>query len=211
MQVRNSGTVGGNIANGSPIGDMSPCLLALNAEVTLNKGGKRRQVPLKDFFVAYGKQDRQKEEFLENLILPRLGKAEHLYAYKISKRFDQDISAVLMAAWLKHDQGKIKELRLGFGGMAAIPSRALRTEEALIDHDLNQPLPTEAISALAQDFQPITDMRASAEYRMAVAENLLRKMLFEAAADDHGMRLYSSPLIKPDPLASAALIEASDA
>jgi len=211
MQVRNSGTVGGNIANGSPIGDMLPCLLALDAVITLNKGGKRRQMPLKDFFIAYGKQARQEGEFLENLILPRCGEAEHLYAYKISKRFDQDISAVLMAAWIKQDQGQIKKLRLGFGGMAATPSRALRTESALLGHDLSQPLPEAAISALAKDFQPISDMRASAEYRMAVAENLLRKMLLEAAADDVGMRLYSSPLVQPDRLTSTTPIGASDA
>lgn len=197
-QVRNSGTIGGNIANGSPIGDMSPCLLALDADITLNKGGVRRKVPLRDFFITYGKQDRQAGEFVENLILPRLGEAEHLYAYKISKRFDQDISAVLMAVWIKQDQGKIAELRLGFGGMAATPSRASNTETALTGHDLRQPLPEQAISALASDFQPISDMRASAEYRMIVAENLLRKMLLEAAADDHGLRLYSSPLVRAD-------------
>ena len=193
-QVRNSGTVGGNIANGSPIGDMSPCLLALDAEATLNRGGKRRKVPLRDFFIAYGKQDRQEGEFLESLILPRLGKAEHLYAYKISKRFDQDISAVLMAAWIKEDQGKISHIRLGFGGMAATPSRALQTESALIGHDLSQPLPVEAISALAKDFQPISDMRASAEYRVTVAGNLLQKLLLEVASDDGVLRLYTSPL-----------------
>jgi xanthine dehydrogenase small subunit len=169
-------------------------LLALDAEATLNSGGKRRKVPLRDFFIAYGKQDRQEGEFLENLILPRLGKAEHLYAYKISKRFDQDISAVLMAAWIKEEQGKISHIRLGFGGMAATPSRALQTESALIGHDLSQPLPVEAISALAKDFQPISDMRASAEYRVTVAGNLLQKLLLEVASDDGVLRLYTSPL-----------------
>ena len=205
-QVRNSGTFCGNIANGSPIGDMPPCLLALDARLVLNKGGKRREVAASDFFLGYGKQDRKPGEFLERVDIPRPKKpgpkkTERLFAYKVSKRFDQDISAVMMAAWMRTNAGRIDGIRIGFGGMAAVPSRAPATEAALAGHAPGEPLPRKAAAALVRDFKPISDMRASAEYRMAVAGNLLRRMLTEAAAgagEDAGyLGLYSPPWTVP--------------
>ena len=211
-QVRNSGTLGGNIANGSPVGDMAPCLLALDASLTLNRGGRRREVGIADFFVAYGRQDMRPGEFLERLALPRLGRSERLLAYKISKRFDQDISAVMMAAWVKAGKGRIEAVRLGFGGMAATPARARATEAALAGHALGAPLPAAAAAALRKDFKPISDMRASAAYRLLVAENLLRKMLLEAragpAGEDGYLRLYAPPWREPPMVREAGAKEA---
>ena len=198
-QVRYSGTVAGNIANGSPIGDMSPCFLALGAMLTLNHGGTRRTLALDDFFISYGKQDRKPGEFVESISLPRLASNDICYAYKISKRFDQDISAVLMAVRVRLDGQMITNIRIGFGGMAATPSRGYQLEQALKGHDCSQPLPEQAVAALASDFQPISDMRASGEYRLLVAENLLRKMLVELSENNGVFRLYPSELpVSPD-------------
>ena len=193
-QVRYSGTVAGNIANGSPIGDMSPCFLALGAELTLNHAGKTRQLAVDDFFISYGTQDRKQGEFIEAIRLPRLGSQDTIHAYKISKRFDQDISAVLMAVWIRRDNQVISDIRIGFGGMAATPARAYQLEHVLKGHDVEQPLPDAAGRALAKDFQPISDMRASSAYRLLVAENLLRKMLIEVSQDNGVKRLYPSSL-----------------
>ncbi|MEC8728344.1 MAG: xanthine dehydrogenase small subunit [Pseudomonadota bacterium] len=193
-QVRYSGTVAGNIANGSPIGDISPCFLALGAELTLNHAGQKRRLSLDDFFISYGKQDRKKGEFIESITVPRLGANETCHAYKISKRFDQDISAVLMASKVRLDGRVIKDIRIGFGGVAATPSRAHEVEQVLAGHDCDQPLPEQATAALARDFQPISDMRASKKYRLLVAENLLQKMLVEIRENDGVWRLYPSSL-----------------
>jgi len=188
-QVRASGRVCANIANASPIGDLSPCFLALGAEILLNRGGDKRQIRLEDFFIDYGQQDRLSGEFVEAVLLPRLSDDQHLYAYKISKRFDQDISAVLMAACIKIDQDKIADIKVGFGGMAAIPKRAINLEACLKGQAVSElaklgQLSTTALAdavtqALAADFDPIDDMRASRAYRLVVAAQLVEKLFIE--------------------------------
>jgi xanthine dehydrogenase small subunit len=181
-QVRASGTIGGNIANGSPIGDMPPALIALAAEIELRHGQTQRRLPLEKFFIDYGKQDRQPGELVWRIEIPKLKTGEVFRCYKISKRFDQDISAVMGAFKLRLEGTRIVAARIAFGGMAATPKRASTAEAALIGVRLDAAEGwSAAIAALAQDFQPIGDMRASAEYRLTVAQSLLRKALIEIA------------------------------
>ena len=182
IPIRNSGTVGGNIANGSPIGDLPPPLIALSARVTLRHGDERRTLLLEDFFIAYGKQDRAPGEFVESLSVERPGADELFACTKISKRFDQDISAVLAAIRLRVEAGQIADARIAFGGMAATPKRARETEAALIGQPWTEESIEAACSALDKDFTPIDDMRASAAYRMKVAQNCLRRFWHERGA-----------------------------
>ena len=189
-QVRNSGTVGGNIANGSPIGDMPPMLIALGAKLHLLEGDARRNLPLEDFFIDYGKQDRDKGELVEWIEVPKLKVNEAFRCSKISKRFDQDISAVMGAFKLSLDKRVVIVARVAFGGMAATPKRAAKTEAALTGLSLDKPESwAEAVVQLAQDFQPISDMRASAEYRLKAAQALLLRALHEIAGTDAPMRV----------------------
>ena len=182
IPIRNSGTVGGNIANGSPIGDLPPPLIALGATITLRHGEERRTVPLEDFFIAYGKQDRAPGELVESLSVEGPGADELFACSKISKRFDQDISAVLAAIWLRVEAGRIADARIAFGGMAATPSRARQAEAALIGQPWAEESVEAACSALEKDFTPIDDMRASAAYRMKAAQNCLRRFWYERGA-----------------------------
>ncbi len=182
-QVRSAGTVGGNIANGSPIGDMPPMLIALGATLVLRHGGKERSLALEDYFLGYGKQDRMIGELVWRVDVPKLKSNEVFRSYKLSKRFDQDISAVMSAFKFTLDGRKIASARIAFGGMAATPKRAAIAEAALRNVSLDDPQGwDEAIAALAADYQPIGDMRASAEYRLASAQALLRKALMEVAS-----------------------------
>jgi xanthine dehydrogenase small subunit len=179
-QVRVSGTVGGNIANGSPIGDLAPALIALGGRVVLRKGDKTRALPLEDFFIAYGKQDREPGEFVLAVEAPPLAAHQRYRAFKVSKRFDEDISAVMLAVRVDLDGRRIVGARVACGGMAATPKRAKDAEQALAGANLDQPASWEAArAALSKDFTPLTDMRASAAYRMTVAGNLLEKALME--------------------------------
>ena len=173
-QVRNAATVGGNIANGSPIGDGPPALIALGATLHLRHGAERREMPLEDFFVEYGTQDRQPGEFVEAVTLPR--QPDRLSCQKVSKRFDQDISAVCGCFNVAIEDGVVARARIAFGGMAGIPKRATATETAL----LGQPLTLEGVeaaqAALDEDFEPLSDMRASARYRLAAAKGMLARL-----------------------------------
>ncbi len=178
-QVRNMGTVGGNIANGSPIGDTSPALIALGATVTLRRGGSRRTLPLDAFFIDYGKQDRQPGEFVESIRVPFLGELDRFAVYKISKRFDEDISAVCGAFRLTIYEGRVADALIAFGGMAGTPKRAASVEAALKGAVWSETAIEKAVSAFEQDFMPLTDWRASADYRMLVAKNLLRRFYLE--------------------------------
>jgi xanthine dehydrogenase small subunit len=181
-QVRVSGTVGGNIANGSPIGDTPPALIALGATLELRKGDSVRRLPLEDFFLAYGRQDRAPGEVVVAVEVPRLGPADVFRCYKISKRFDQDISAVMAAIRLTLDGDQIASARLAFGGMAGVPKRATAAEAVLAGARLGDPALAVAVrAALSRDFQPLDDMRASAAYRLDVAGSLVEKALIEAA------------------------------
>ena len=177
--IRNAGTLGGNIANASPIGDSMPPLLALGARVVLRKGGARRILPLEDFYLAYQKTALQAGEFVERVQLPRRRPGLRLATYKISKRFDQDISAVCAAFAIELRDGAIRSARIAFGGLAATPKRAPGCEAALVGKPWNDAICEQAVAALAKDFAPISDMRASAAYRLKVAQNLLRKFRLE--------------------------------
>lgn len=181
LQVRNAATIGGNIANGSPIGDTPPPLIALGTTLHLRRGDTRRQIALEDFFIDYGKQDRRPGEFIEALSIPRRENA--LKVYKISKRFDQDISAVLAAIDITTDEGVITRARLAFGGMAGIPKRAVHVERALQGRPWSLDTLTAALPAFSQDFTPLSDMRASARYRLKSCENMLLRYWYEANGD----------------------------
>jgi len=179
-QVRNMGTVGGNIANGSPIGDTPPPLIALDASVTLRKGGSRRTVPLADFFIEYGKQDRQPGEFVESIFVPALADDVFFAVYKISKRRDEDISALCGAFHVTTDaEGVVASARIAFGGMAGTPKRAAAAEAALIGQPWSWDTIQTARIAPTEDYQPLSDWRASAEYRMLAAQNLMIRFFLE--------------------------------
>jgi xanthine dehydrogenase small subunit len=180
-QIRNLGTIGGNIANGSPIGDTPPALIALGATLRLNQGGERRELPLEDYFIDYGVQDRRPGEFVEAVRFPKPNGRRIFRAYKLSKRFDQDISAVCGAFGLELDGDRVKDIRICYGGMAATPRRALRCERALSGEAWNEASVETAMAAMAQDFEPIGDMRASKAYRMRAAQNLLYKAFLETS------------------------------
>ncbi|TRC89391.1 xanthine dehydrogenase small subunit [Mesorhizobium sp. WSM4310] len=181
-QVRNMGTIGGNIANGSPIGDTPPPLIALGARLTLRKGKKRRTIPLETFFIAYGKQDRQPGEFVEAVHVPVPAKGEKFAVYKITKRRDEDITAALGAFLLTlAKDGTVADVRIAYGGMAATPKRASFVERALLGKPWTEETVETAMAQYARDFTPLTDMRASAEYRALAAKNLLLRFFVETS------------------------------
>ena len=182
-QVRNMGTIGGNIANGSPIGDSPPPLIVLGATVTLRSKDGRRTLPLEDFFIAYGKQDRRPGEFVESLFVPALPADERFAAYKISKRRDEDISALLGAFRIAFDGDRVKAARIAFGGMAATPKRAKTVEAALVGQPWNEETIRKAQAAFETDYQPITDWRATGAYRMLAAKNLLMRFFLESMGE----------------------------
>jgi xanthine dehydrogenase small subunit len=182
-QVRNMGTIGGNIANGSPIGDTPPPLIALGATITLRKGTKRRVVLLEDYFIAYGKQDRVPGEFVESIHIPWKHEDDVLAVYKISKRRDEDISSLCAAFKIKLSGNKVQEAIIAFGGMAATPKRAANTEKMLTGKTWDLTAMEAAEATLEKDFAPISDMRASAEYRMLTAQNLLRRFYMETTGE----------------------------
>jgi xanthine dehydrogenase small subunit len=179
VQVRNAGTIGGNIANGSPIGDMPPAFIALGAELTLRRGSERRTMPLEDFFLSYGKQDRAPGEFVESVRVPRPSPDMLVRIVKLSKRFDSDISGVCGAFALHIEDGIVTQARVAFGGMAGIPARAPGCEAALTVHAWSEDTVEAAAAALALDYQPLDDLRGSAAYRRTVAANLLRRIWAE--------------------------------
>ena len=180
-QIRHAGTIGGNIANGSPIGDSPPWLIAAGATLHLASAGERRSMPLEDFFIAYGRQDRRPGEIVEAVTVPKPGPDTWLHCYKITKRFDQDISAVCAGIQLRRVGEHISEARIAYGGMAATPKRAARAEKALTGAPFEEASFRRAMAALAEDYQPISDMRASAAYRLKVAQNLLLKAYVESS------------------------------
>jgi xanthine dehydrogenase small subunit len=179
VQVRNAATLGGNIANGSPIGDSPPALIALGAELHLRRGDEMRSIPLEAFFLDYGKQDRKKGEFVAAVTIP--ASAPALRCYKLSKRFDQDISAVCGCFNITVADGVVQAARIAFGGMAGIPKRAAAVEAALIGQRWGEETVRAALPAFAQDFTPLSDMRASAGYRLQAAENMLLRYYHDLA------------------------------
>ena len=180
LQVRNAGTVGGNIANGSPIGDGPPAFIALGAELTLRSRDGRRTMALEDYFLDYGKQDRRPWEFLESLWIPRPGPDATIHIAKVSRRFDSDISAVCGAFNLTVRNEIIAAARIAFGGMAATPRRAPLCEAALVDQPFTLATMERAADALRTDYAPLCDVRGSAAYRLDVAANLLPRLWHRA-------------------------------
>jgi len=176
-QVRNAATIGGNVANGSPIGDGPPALIALNARIRLQKGDTLREIPIEDFFVAYGKQDRQPGEFVESILIP--DQEDRLKCYKLSKRFDQDISTLLGCFSIPVRDGIIQNPRIAFGGMAATPKRASAVENALNGQPWDEASIRNAMPLMATDFQPIADVRGSIAYRRRSSQNLLLRYFLE--------------------------------
>ncbi|MGZ9723515.1 xanthine dehydrogenase small subunit [Rhizobium miluonense] len=183
QQVRNMGTIGGNIANGSPIGDTPPALIALGASLTLRRGAVRRTIALEDFFIAYGKQDRQPGEFVEAVHIPVPTSGEKFAIYKVTKRRDEDITATLGAFRLTLAlDGTVAEVRIAYGGMAATPKRAFAVEKALLGQPWNEQTVEVAMEKYAEDYSPLTDMRATAEYRALAAKNLLLRFYLETTS-----------------------------
>jgi len=189
IQIRNAGTVGGNIANASPIGDLAPALIALGATLRLRRGAARRELPLEAFFLAYGKQDRAPGEFVEALQVPRVGEATRFACYKISRRFDQDISAVMGAFAVTLQDNRVVRARVAYGGIAATSKRAEKTEATLTGQPFEATTIERACSALTEDFTPITDMRASTNYRLLVAQNLWRRFHLENSGEKVATRV----------------------
>ena len=183
MQVRNVGTLGGNVANGSPIGDSLPALIVLDAILILRKGKNRRRLKIENFYLEYGKQDCSPGEFLEAIEIPLPGPGADLKCYKVSKRFDQDISAVCGCIAVQIESGMVRTARMAYGGMAEIPKRAKAVEKALVGKEWTAENITNAFPAYKQDFVPITDMRSSAKYRQNVACNLLYRYFLETSGD----------------------------
>ncbi|MCG6577644.1 xanthine dehydrogenase small subunit [Pseudomonas sp. AF32] len=179
LQIRNQGTLGGNIGNASPIGDSPPLLIALGAQIVLCKGQVRRTLALEDYFIEYRVTARQESEFIEKIVVPRASAEQAFRAYKVSKRLDDDISAVCAAFNLRIDKGVVRDARVAFGGMAATPKRATHCEAALIGAPWNESTVERACTALGEDFTPLSDFRASKEYRLLSARNLLRKYFIE--------------------------------
>jgi len=182
--IRNAGTMGGNVANGSPIGDAPPVLMALDAQIVLRRGTQVRRMPLTGFYVDYMKNQLAPGEFVQALEVPLAALQRQVRAYKISKRFDCDISALCAGFALTLDGDTVQEVRLAFGGMAGIVKRAAKAEAALVGQPWTQASVDAARQALAEDFQPLSDMRASAGYRLQVAQNLIQRLWLETRTAD---------------------------
>ena len=186
--VRNAGTLCGNLANGSPIGDSMPVLIALGATLELRSVRGTRQLPLEQFYLGYQRRDLQPGEFVSAVTIPAPQQDVQLASYKISKRFEQDISAVCAAFAVRVRSGHVTAARIAFGGMAAVPSRAPATEQRLLGAPWSEQSIEAAVSALAQDFRPLSDMRASEHYRLQAAANLLRRFFLESGGSTIALR-----------------------
>ena len=195
LQVRSAGTVGGNIANGSPIGDLPPPLIAAGASLSLDSLKGRRLIALEDYYLEYGKQDRRRGEYVRGLHVPIDGLAR-LTCHKVTKRFDSDISAVLLAVALELEDGVVTLARIACGGMAGTPKRATAAEAALTGRRYDRDAIAAAQAALGDDFTPMSDHRASAAYRLAVAKNLLLRDFLERTEPDTPTRLSGSAVAR---------------
>ena len=184
LPIRNAGTLGGNVANGSPIGDSMPWLIALGAQLVLRGAQGTRELALEDFYLGYQQKDLQADEFVASLRVPLPREGVRFRTYKLAKRFDQDISAVCAAFALTLEGDIVKEARIAFGGMAATPKRAAAAESLLTGRAWSEAALKEAMAALAQDYAPLSDMRASSAYRMKTAQNLLRRFWLETRLDN---------------------------
>jgi len=189
-QIRNQGTFGGNIANASPVGDGGPVLLALGATLLLRLGSQQRELPLDQFFLGYRKTALQPGEFIEQIRIPRAtSAARQLRVYKVSKRLEDDISAVCAALHIEVQNGVVIHARIAFGGMAEVAKRASGCEAQLLGQPWQTATIERACQALERDFTPISDFRASREYRIQVAKNLLRRCHIEMTSPETLMRV----------------------
>ena len=179
-QIRNQGTLGGNVGNASPIGDMPPVLIALNAQLILRSVSGSRTIPAEDFFISYKVTDLRPGEFIETIVVPRAKAGYTFKAYKVSKRLEDDISAICGIFYLQIEAGIVADASIAFGGMAEIPKRASVCQQALIGRAWNQETVDVAMEALGNDYSPISDFRASAEYRTQVAKNLLQRLFLDS-------------------------------
>ena len=182
--IRHAGTMGGNVANGSPIGDAPPILMALDAEIELRRGARVRRMPLTDFYLDYMQSALEPGEFVQGLAVPLAAFARQVRGYKISKRFDCDISALCAGMAIALDGETVASVRLAYGGMAATVNRAAQAEAALLGKPWTQASVRAAQAALALDFKPLSDMRASADFRLQVAQNLLQRLWLETRPGD---------------------------
>jgi xanthine dehydrogenase small subunit len=183
LPIRNAGTLGGNVANGSPIGDSAPWLIALGARIVLRGAGGQRTMPLEHFYLGYQKKDLRPDEFVEAVRVPLPQANRRFRTYKLAKRFDQDISAVCAAFSITLEGNIVRDARVAYGGMAATSKRAPKTEAALNSREWNETTLQEAMQKLTEDYSPLTDMRATSAYRMKTAQNLLRRFWLETRAD----------------------------
>ena len=179
LPIRQAGTLGGNVANGSPIGDSMPWMIALGAQVVLRGAGGERVLALDQFYLGYQQKDLQAGEFVQAVRIPLPQAGVKFRTYKLAKRFDQDISAVCAAFAFTFDGDIITRARIAFGGMAATPKRAAQAEALLAGRSWTEAALNDAMAALAQDYAPLSDMRASSAYRMQAAQNLLKRYWFE--------------------------------
>jgi xanthine dehydrogenase small subunit len=183
LPIRNAGTLGGNVANGSPIGDSAPWLIALGAEIVLRGSAGQRVMPLEDFYLDYQKKDLRPDEFVETVRVPLPQVNRRFRTYKLAKRFDQDISAVCAAFCITLEGNIVRNARVAYGGMAATSKRAPKTEAAMNGREWNEATLKEAMQMLAQEYSPLGDMRASSAYRMKTAQNLLQRFWLETRLD----------------------------
>ncbi len=186
QQVRNMGTIGGNIANGSPIGDTPPALIALGGSLVLRRGQERRSILLEDYFLAYGRQDIREGEFIESIRIPLPGGEEFFAVYKLSKRREEDISTLCGAFRVRLENNRVDEITIAFGGMAEIPKRARAAEKALKGAEWNNAGIGRGAQGLREDFVPLSDVRGSAQYRMLAAKNLLQRFYLESTGRYNG-------------------------
>ncbi len=189
LQIRNQGTLGGNVGNASPIGDMPPVLIALGADLVLRCGEQSRRISVQDYYLSYKKTAQQESEFIERIIVPKPQPGYRFRAYKISKRLEDDISATCAAISVCLDGDTVSDVRIAFGGMAEIPARALHCEQALLGQSWSRATIDEAIQSLAKDYTPISDFRASADYRLQVSQGLLERFYLESNLSSEQLRV----------------------
>ncbi|MDQ7731402.1 xanthine dehydrogenase small subunit [Halomonas sp. SpR1] len=191
QQIRNRGTLGGNIANASPIGDTPPVLLALGAQVELASVTGKRRLALEDFFLDYKKTALAADEVISRIFVPQPVEGSQLRVWKLSKRREDDISALLGAFSYRVEQGVLRDVRIAFGGMAATPKRALAAEAALEGNAITREAFRAAQQALDNDFQPMSDVRGSQQYRQQAAKNLFERLYLSLSAPDHEVMLHA--------------------
>ncbi|MDP7600716.1 MAG: FAD binding domain-containing protein, partial [Rhodospirillales bacterium] len=191
LQIRNAGTIGGNIGNASPIGDTPPCLIALDATLVLYSQTGERELPIEEFFLDYRKTDLKAGEFIKAIRLPKLSNAQEFRVYKISKRYDQDISAVVGAYRIELEDNTVLDARIAYGGMAAIPKRGVACEAALIGNAWDLATAMTMLGVIQEDYQPISDHRASKEYRFQVAGNLFQRLYQDLSGADEALEVVA--------------------